>query len=334
MFQSEHYWQSPYVEWVSQLPDSWRLFVFHIRESRVKAKVPAVLEALSLWRLFEPVPLISGPLAEKRGVFWIALDPQYVSVATPLLPRLGYSFAVDQIQEKNSGKDVNGEHRNDENASIKWRGVQYGFRRVYEENRESFRHRAVDRRIFLLENVAGEVQPVRGYRGDGGALNRRGLPVEDARLLVNLVSPKIKISKDLAFLEPFAGTGGIVIEALDAEYNVVSVDVDKRLRHGLKALGAFHVQADATHLPWRDSTFTAIATEPPYHDGNPSMLLTAFDELYRVLEPGGRISMLVAQWQAKSLLEHSALRNTRILLASQIDRKGTPVAVLVWEKCS
>jgi SAM-dependent methyltransferase len=306
------------------------LFVFHMRESRVKAKVPAVLEALSLWRPFEPVAPISGPLAEMRGVFWIALGPRYVGTATQLLPRLGYSFAVDQIQERSSLESVDSKQANE--TSIRWRGGQYDLIRVYEENRERFRQRAVDQRVFLLENSAGDVEAIRGYRGDGSDLHRRGLPVEDARLLVNLVSPKTSIGKDMVFLEPFAGTGGIVIEALEAGYEVVSADLDKRLRHGLKALGAVHLQADATRLPCVDNVFTAIATEPPYHGVSQPMLLTTFDELYRVLRSGGRISMLVAQWQVKSLLEHSAARKIKVLLASQVDRKGTPAAVLVWEK--
>lgn len=303
-----------------------------MRESRVKAKVPAVMEALSLWRPFRPVAPISGPLAEKRGVFWIALDPQYVTTAISRLQRLGYSLAVDEVLTINNPEDIIKEYSSDEKEAVRWRGVLYNLVRVYQENREGFRNRAADKRIFLLENDAGEVRPVKGYRGDGSILSRRGLPVEDARLLVNLVSPQETVSKELFFLDPFAGTGGIIIEALEACYTVVSLDTDKRLRHGLKALGARHLLADASHLPFAEWTFTAIATEPPYHRNTGPLMLNAFGEFHRVLKTGGRLSMLVAQWQAEPLLKHSATHHMRLLLASPVNRKGTEVVVLAWEK--
>jgi tRNA G10 N-methylase Trm11 len=136
----------------------------------------------------------------------------------------------------------------------------------------------------------------------------------------------------MLFLEPFAGAGGVIIEAFDAGYTVLSLDIDKRLRHGLKALGSLHLVAEATCLPFDDGMFTAIATEPPYHRNTRSLLLNAFNEFYRVLKPGGRLSMLVAQWQAESLLKHSATYSVKLLLTSPVNRKGTEVVVLVWEK--
>lgn len=310
------------------------MFAFHLRDARIKAKVPAVVEALSLWRPFRPVPPISGPLAEKKGVFWVAIEPEFIPSAVRLLPRLGYSSAVDEVLSIEKLEHSLNEPPHDEKTLVRWRGEPYKLAKVYQEDREALRNRAVDKRVFLLESSTGEVRRVKGYRGDGATLSRRGLPVEDARLLVNLVSPKTLINKDMLFIDPFAGAGGIIIEAADAGYTVCSIDRDERLRYGLKALGAFHLVADAARLPFSDEVFTAIATEPPYHRDTFHLLLNAFDESYRALKRGGRLSMLVAEWQAGPLLQHSATRGMTLFLASRINRKGTSVATLAWEKVS
>lgn len=214
-----------------------------------------------------------------------------------------------------------------------WRGKRYNLVRVFEEDDEFIRERAPDRRIFLLEDDGGGVRPVQGYRGSGAALSRRGLPVPDARLLVNLVSPRtLLVSKDIAFLDPFSGAGGIVIEALDIGYTVFSVDIDHRLRPGLEHFGARHHVTDATQLPFEDGMFIAIATEPPYHRDTRAMLSKALGEMYRVLTPGGRLAMLVAEWQVQYLLDVSKRYSLQLRLASSINRKGTKVVVLAWER--
>jgi tRNA G10 N-methylase Trm11 len=90
--------------------------------------------------------------------------------------------------------------------------------------------------------------------------------------------------------------------------------------------------ADASALPFDDRTFTAIAGEPPYHPSTQGMLTKAFGEMVRVLAPGGRLALLAAASQVQHLLETSGNYNLRLRLAAPIDRKGTDVAVLAWEK--
>ena len=327
-----HYWQSPYINWSHEIPDQWTLFVMYMRESRVKARVPAVLAAFWLLEPFRPLGPIGGPRAYKRGLFWIAFEPRFAQSAIQLLPRLGYSCAADQALLMERVDEADDETQLHERVTV-WRGRTYSLVRVFDEDQEFIRNRAPDKRTFLLENEEGEVRPVQGYRGSGSALSRRGLPVSDARLLVNLVSPStVLVNKDLAFLDPFAGAGGIVIEALDSGYTVFSVDVDNRLRPGLEQFGARHHVSDATQLPFSDGMFTAIASEPPYHRNTRAMLSKALGEIHRVLKPGGRLAMLVAEWQVHFLLEVSTKFTFQLRLASSINRKGTEVAVLAWEK--
>jgi len=117
--------------------------------------------------------------------------------------------------------------------------------RLYEEDAALLRDRAPDRRLFALQTGDGQQRLIRGYRGDGGALSRRALAVCDSRLLVNLVHA----SEGATFLDPFAGIGGIVLEALDSGYRVMSSDLDPILRPGLEQLGSVHYVSDACHLP-------------------------------------------------------------------------------------
>ena len=190
------------------------------------------------------------------------------------------------------------------------------------------REGAPDRRTFLLKTSAGDVRPVTGYRGDGGELSRRGLSVPDARLLVNLVAAE----PGALFLDPFAGVGGLIIEALASNYEVVSADWDPVLLHGLAHLGARHLVADARHLPFADETFDAIATEPPYHEEATPVVVEALDELYRVLKKGRRLATLCATSQAGALRQQAASLGLRAVLDAAIDRKGLDVVVLVWLK--
>jgi len=54
--------------------------------------------------------------------------------------------------------------------------------------------------------------------------------------------------------------------------------------------------------------------------------------MVRVLEPGGRLALLVAMWQADLLQAAASRWPLRALLSEAIDRKGLPVAALAWER--
>ena len=57
------------------------------------------MEALCLLRDLYPAAPDSGPLAERGGVFWIALPAEALDTAVSRIPRLGYTWAVDVLEE-------------------------------------------------------------------------------------------------------------------------------------------------------------------------------------------------------------------------------------------
>jgi 16S rRNA G966 N2-methylase RsmD len=304
------------------------LLICYLRLARRKARVAAVAEALCLLDDLHAHAPIGGPLSEQGGVFWIALPGDALETAIARLPRLGYTCAVDTLESLPERAPIGDQRTEPQARVVRWRRKPYQLVHVYHEDPRATREAAVDRRTFLLETAEGEVRPVRGYRGDGHPSGRRGLPVCDARLLVNVVAAR----EGTLLLDPFAGTGGIVIEALASNATVVSADSDLALRHGLTHLGATHHVADARQLPFAEETFDAIATEPPYHEEAQRLVCAALREMARALKPGGRIAMLCAAAQADVLRQEAGTLRLQAYLDTPINRKGLGVAALAWRK--
>jgi SAM-dependent methyltransferase len=295
------------------------LLVLHLRSARLRAREAAVAEVVALLRDMGARPSVGGPLAETRGVAWVSVPAEHAATAAARLSGLGYSEAVE-ITERSEQERPEGIVR-----PTRWRGREVVLRLVYSEPNELLRRDAPDLRTFLLECGDGVVRPVTGYRGGRGALEHRALPVVDARLLVNLVhSPNRGV-----LLDPFAGAGGVVLEAVRAGWSTISIDADPSLRFGLAAFGAQHLLGNSRTLPLSGGSVDAVATEPPYHHSAKADVVAAVGELARVLRPGGRASLLVAADQLEDLAQAGRAHGFQIELATSIDRKGTEVACLV-----
>jgi SAM-dependent methyltransferase len=254
---------------------------------------------------------------------WDALE-----TALSRLPRLGYTYAVDVLEPISEHPSSFDRARSAQEQQVKWHHKRYRLAHAYEEDAQAVRESAPDRRTFLLKTSAGTIRPVRGYRGDGRPSSRRGLPVCDARMLVNLVAA----APGTSLLDPFAGIGGIVIEALASGCRVTSSDCDPALQAGITYLGAHHSVADARRLPWPGETFDAIATEPPYHEEAGPMVVEALHEMYRVLKTGGRLAILCVPGQAGDLRGEGISLGLTWYLDSPINRKGLDVVVLAGSK--
>jgi hypothetical protein len=283
-----------------------------------------VAEALALLHDLAPTAPAGGPGGDRGGRFWVELPERHLAEAVARLPRLGYSTAVDLVEADPAaaGRARAGGGRRGQ-SSEPGRLV-----RLHTEDPAGHREQAPDRREFLVEGGDGRVRAVRGYRGDGRALGRRGLPVCDARLLVNLAAP----AGPGLLVDPFAGVGGVALAAAAGGWTAVTADRDPALRHGLGRLGAGHLIADARRLPLRPGSVDAVATEPPYDPTVGPLAAEALAEVARLLRPGGATAWLCAAWQADGLRAAAAGLGLRATLDTPVDRKGTPVVALAWRK--
>ena len=126
-----------------------------------------------------------------------------------------------------------------------------------------------------------------------------------ARVLVNLSGLK---AKEL-FLDPFCGTGGILIEAGMVGARIIGIDVQDKMVRGAKenlkffGLPGDFVVGDASQLPLGDNSVDAVATDMPYGKSSfisgsgslnaethsaflEGLYQNALDEIHRVLKHG------------------------------------------------
>ncbi len=116
-----------------------------------------------------------------------------------------------------------------------------------------------------------------------------------ARALVNIAKPE----KNL--LDPFCGTGGILIEAGLMGINVIGGDMQRKLLLGAKMnLDHYNIDhslmyQDACGMALRDESLDAVVTDPPYGrsaaikaESLAHLLSGSLCEIYRVLKTGKR----------------------------------------------
>jgi len=118
-----------------------------------------------------------------------------------------------------------------------------------------------------------------------------------SRAIVNLC----EIGSGDLVLDPFCGTGGILVEAGMIGARVIGIDAQGSMIRGADAnlisCGfKYHlICGDACKLPFRDQTIDAVVTDPPYGrsavvmaESIVSLYRGALFEIYRVLAVGGR----------------------------------------------
>ncbi|MCC6023816.1 MAG: THUMP domain-containing protein [Thaumarchaeota archaeon] len=140
-----------------------------------------------------------------------------------------------------------------------------------------------------------------------------------SRAMINLAG----IGSGGLILDPFAGTGGIMIEGILLGYRVYGIELKRWIAEGalrnLKhyALGEENIiVGDARKPMFRDKAFNAIVTDPPYGrsttipDKSIIALLDNFLEgCLGLLKDGGRIVMAVpAELSLEELIEKHGLR--------------------------
>lgn len=151
-----------------------------------------------------------------------------------------------------------------------------------------------------------------------------------ARALVNLAG----VPMAGTLLDPFCGTGGILLEAAEMGLRAIGLDRDPAMVRGARtSLRRSHDPADlgiadAGHLPVRPTAIQGIATDPPYGRAASSrgesvdrLYARAFDAFAMVLPKGGRAAVILPNEQSVELgsaslelVESHALRVHRSLV--------------------
>lgn len=114
-----------------------------------------------------------------------------------------------------------------------------------------------------------------------------------ARALANLALVK----PGEILLDPFCGTGGILIEGELLQANPVGMDMDRFMIWGCRKNihGSDLIRSDAVRLPVKSGTIDAVVTDLPYGQSvsilaetMEHLYINALREMYRVLKPGKR----------------------------------------------
>jgi len=121
-----------------------------------------------------------------------------------------------------------------------------------------------------------------------------------ARAIVNLT----RVKKGETLLDPFCGTGGILLETELLGVKGVGSDFDSQMLAGsrLNVPSANLIRADATRMPYTDASFHAVACDFPYGQSTAvgaetfsALYSGALCEIRRVLKKGGRAVVVTHQ---------------------------------------
>lgn len=132
-----------------------------------------------------------------------------------------------------------------------------------------------------------------------------------ARALVNLS----QAMPGERLLDPFAGTGGILVEACLIGIKGIGVDVQPRLVRGARenmiSMDCTLISGDAKRLPFKDASIESAVLDTPYGrsalieaKSKEDLLIESLAELRRVLKPGRRM-VIVADRQIDCFFDNS-----------------------------
>jgi SAM-dependent methyltransferase len=196
------------------------------------------------------------------------------------------------------------------------------FAELWSADEEARQQLAPHRRRFRFMYPEG-VRVGRGSRGG------RRLSSCDAKLLVNLS----QTAAGERLLDPFAGIGGIVLEAARRGITVLCGDIEEALRIGLaQASGGRAAIWDARALPLPGECVDAIVTEPPYAARRRAAVAAAMGEITRCLRPGGRLVALMSRALSRAVLPAVDEHGLRLEHDFPVRRQGFVARAACWIK--
>jgi len=288
-------------------------YLIFLRRSRGGCGIPYETAKAELISLFEEniLDIAEEYWTKHRLLVTINLPPDEVKRRAELA---GYIEAILSVHEEPyMGEELRSQSKG------RWRvgWVRIGDRRrfqreIYLQDDEERLRLSPDKRPFKVE-VNGKVILAKGHK------HHRGLSPLDARFLLNLA----RLKGDELILDPFAGFGGIVLEARRRRLNIIASEVDVSLRMGLEEVsGGRCLIADARRLPFKSKTFDAVVTEPPYRREQRGAVIEAMEEICRVCKEEGPIVMLISQSMAAEAVKRLEELGREVKGAHPVRRHG------------
>jgi hypothetical protein len=295
--------------------EGYEVILCALRNSRKKAKQLAILEMLYLFWDKGIGFIKNQPIGEMSGVFTLAIPKIHFKEIAASLCKAGYCDRFYRLELADTVQN-----------SYSWKGQRVALTNLFTQDKNEYRNTSSHNRIFKIADKENNIITIKGYRGDGGDISRRALPVEDARCMLNLGCPE----KAHTMLEPFAGAGGIVFEAKKnfPHLHITTVDIDPALAPGLGDFGDEHITGDIAAIDFGGHCFDIIVTEAPFSDTATAAVIAGLHNIFKRLNKGARVVIMCGLSQHEAI--KSALRECggHVYLEKQIDRKGTPVCIL------
>lgn len=314
---------------IEQYLNRYEVLVCSLRPSRIKAKQLAVVELFFVLARFGGIFIVNGPLGNVKGLVAFFVDRKARASLPDILKTVGYCdkyYLLDfSPQSASTLSDIAGANKQ------VWKGMPFSARLFYEQDREVYESHSSHRREFHIYTDDGLVKKVKGYRGDGTDTGKRALPVEDARLMVNLADPH----QAKVLMDPFAGSGGILHAAryINPSLVLISSDCDLILEPGLQAYADRHYPMDARAVELDGAEIDALVTEVPFSANATNEVAQAFIHLSRFLKKNARVIFMCAGHQYNRLKQCLETMAFHCFIAKPVNRKGTDVVVSVWYRC-
>lgn len=310
--------------------DHYAVIVFALRNSRIKAKQLAMMEAYFALSSVGGRLISNGPLGDVKGVFSYFVPTKHLDELKKILSGIGYCnrFYILDFHSATS------ENRSDLATinELVWKGRRFSIHRFFSQDPALYEKQSPHHRKFIILDHQHQEKIVYGYRGDGTETGRRALPVEDARCMVNLSSP----STSTKLLDPFAGGGGIVYQAkyINHSLEVYSVDIDPVLAPGLRWYGSKHFVGDARQMQFGKTAFDSIVTEVPFSPSATDIVIEAIEHLSKYLKERGKIVLMSSAEQSQEIDQFVRGLGLHRYVFQPVNRKGTDVVIMAWSKSS
>lgn len=160
-----------------------------------------------------------------------------------------------------------------------------------------------------------------------------------ARALVNIA----RLKRDETMLDPYCGTGGLMVEAGLVGAHTIGCDVQKKILLGATMNLDFYsanysvLLQDAVNMALRDRCVDSVVTDPPYGrsarvqaQSLENLMRNSLCEIFRVLRPGGR-AVVVSEYPIEDWAEDAGLAVIEVF--TERVHKSLTRRITVLDKC-